>query len=155
MGLVSLTSTRSLQRKTRVGRPCLTKRVGWVVGLVLASQLFVSAASAQYPSKIILGLRKTCMDACQEKEGAIECARYCDCHLFELRRDITDPQLEQLLLTAERGGAGDVSIRDWIRTTALMCEKRVFKEKQPTEAADGEPGEPDKKKSVQPKAPQS
>ncbi|MFT5696674.1 MAG: hypothetical protein ACI9QQ_002656, partial [Myxococcota bacterium] len=155
-GLVSLTNMTSAQAEIRAGALCLKSRARWVVGLVLASQLFVSVASAQYPSKIILGLRKTCMDACQEKEGAIGCARYCDCHLFELRRDITDSQLEQLLLTAERGGAGEISIRDWIRTTALMCEKRVFKEKQPAEVADDKPdGKPENEKSAEPKAPKA
>lgn len=81
---------------------------------------------ADYPSKIILGLRATCMETCQEKEDAASCSRYCDCHLFELRRDLSDSQVEQLILTAERGGTGAEAIREWLRSSALICETRVF-----------------------------
>ena len=66
------------------------------------------------------------MSTCQEKEGAAACARYCDCHLFELRRDLSDSQVAQLLLTAERGGTGAEPIRKWLRSSALLCEERVF-----------------------------
>lgn len=79
-----------------------------------------------FPSKVILGLRATCMSTCQEKEDAESCTRYCDCHLFELRRDLSDSQVEQLLLTAERGGTGAESIRRWLHESAKLCEERVF-----------------------------
>jgi hypothetical protein len=66
------------------------------------------------------------MNTCQEKEESESCIRYCDCHLFELRRDLSDSQVEQLLLTAERGGSGAESIRRWLHSSAQLCEKRVF-----------------------------
>lgn len=81
-----------------------------------------------FPSKVILGLRATCMSTCQEKEDAESCTRYCDCHLFELRRDLSDSQVEQLLLTAERGGTGAEPIRSWLHASAKLCEERVFGE---------------------------
>lgn len=81
---------------------------------------------ADVPSRVIEGLRATCMETCQEKEGAVDCALYCDCHLFELRRDLSDSQLEQMLLTAERGGTNAEAIREWLRASAKVCEKRVF-----------------------------
>jgi len=84
--------------------------------------------SPNFPSKVILGLRATCMSTCQEKEDAEPCTRYCDCHLFELRRDLSDSQVEQLLLTAERGGMGAESIRRWLHASAKLCEDRVFGE---------------------------
>lgn len=88
--------------------------------------LFAPSIRAQYPSKVILGLHATCMETCQEKESRESCARYCDCHLFELRRDLTDAQVEKLLLTAERGGEGAEAIRQWLQASARRCEKRVF-----------------------------
>ncbi len=100
------------------------------MGAALASGANEEAAP-EFPSKIVLGLRTTCMDACEEKEDRLSCARYCDCHLFELRRDITDAQLEQLLLTAERGGEGAEAIREWLVQSAKLCEKRVFGEREP------------------------
>jgi hypothetical protein len=81
-----------------------------------------------FPSRVILGLRSTCMSTCQEKEDAASCTRYCDCHLFELRRDLSDSQVERLLLTAERGGTGAESIRRWLHASAQLCQKRVFGE---------------------------
>jgi len=84
---------------------------------------------------MILGLRSTCMEACKEKESPASCTSYCDCHLFELRRDLSDAQVEQMLLTAERGGQGAEAIRDWLRTSARRCEKRVFGGKQEKGAA--------------------
>ncbi|MCP4040065.1 MAG: hypothetical protein GY944_00925 [bacterium] len=80
-------------------------------------------------------MRATCMETCQEKEGREACARYCDCHLFELRRDLTDAQVEQMLLTAERGGPGAEAIRKWLQASARHCEKRVFGDR-PGKAAD-------------------
>jgi hypothetical protein len=94
-----------------------------------------------FPSKVILGLRSTCMSTCQEKEDAISCARYCDCHLFELRRDLSDAQVERFLLTAERGGEGAESIRSWLHMSAKLCEKRVFGER----AGAGPGAKPDEK----------
>jgi len=119
---------------------------GWKAAALVAASLAVWSAARslaeettpEFPSKIILGVRSTCMDACQEKEGRASCARYCDCHLFELRRDISDRQLEQLLLTAERGGENADAVRQWLMRSAKLCEKRVFGDK-PTPA--GEAGE--------------
>lgn len=93
-------------------------------------------ARAEYPSKMILALRATCMQTCQEKESREGCTRYCDCHLFELRRNLSDAQVEQLLLTAERGGPGAEAIREWLRDSARRCEKRVFGD-GPGKDADG------------------
>ncbi|MBW2387892.1 MAG: hypothetical protein JRG89_05585 [Deltaproteobacteria bacterium] len=101
-------------------------------GLVAISGLSAGGLHAdeppRFPSKVILGLRATCMSTCQEKEDAEPCTRYCDCHLFELRRDLSDSQVEQLLLTAERGGTGAESIRRWLHASAKLCEERVFGE---------------------------
>jgi pimeloyl-ACP methyl ester carboxylesterase len=112
---------------------------------VLLADVFVPSAGAEptapeFPSKIVLGLRATCLETCQEKEGREPCVRYCDCHLFELRRDITDRQLEQLLLTAERGGENADSIRAWLVGTAKVCEKRIFGDKAPKTPGDGTTG---------------
>ena len=90
------------------------------------SSMCVDFAIADVPSKVILGLRATCMETCEEKENATDCALYCNCHLFELRRDLSDAQLEQMLLTAERGGTGAEKIREWLVVSAKVCEKRVF-----------------------------
>ena len=98
----------------------------WVAAL--SSTLLRAESPARFPSKVILGLRSTCMTTCQEKEAAASCSRYCDCHLFELRRDLSESQVEQMLLTAERGGRGAEAIRNWLRLSALRCEKRVFGE---------------------------
>lgn len=87
---------------------------------------YSAIAFADVPSKIIIGVRSTCMETCQEKENAADCSLYCNCHIFELRRDITDSQLEQMLLTAERGGTGAPKIREWLVASAKVCEKRVF-----------------------------
>jgi hypothetical protein len=75
---------------------------GWIWLAILPATIL----HAEYPSKIINGLRATCLETCQEKEETVSCTLYCDCHLFELRRDLTDAQVEQMLLTAERGGTG-------------------------------------------------
>jgi hypothetical protein len=91
-----------------------------------------------FPSKVILGLRATCMTTCQEKEAADACTRYCDCHLFELRRDLSDSQVESLLLTAERGGTGADRIRGWLHASARLCEKRVFGSEGDIETHPGE-----------------
>jgi hypothetical protein len=96
--------------------------------LVLAPKLRAEEPPV-FPSKVILGLRATCMSTCEEREDAESCTRYCDCHLFELRRDLSDSQVESLLLTAERGGEGAERIRKWLHASAQLCEKRVFGEK--------------------------
>lgn len=94
-----------------------------------------------FPSKVIQGLRATCMTTCQEKEVAEACTRYCDCHLFELRRDLSESQVERLLLTAERGGTGADPIRGWLHASARLCEKRVFGTEEDTEKHPGEGAE--------------
>lgn len=104
---------------------CGSLAIGVLPGTTLRADS-PSNPPSNYPSKVILGLRATCMSTCQEKEDARSCNRYCDCHLFELRRDLSDSQVEQLLLTAERGGTGAESIRRWLHSSALLCEKRVF-----------------------------
>ncbi len=111
--------------------------------MLVASAVVLPAIAeppAKFPSKIVLGLRATCMETCREKEDREPCTRYCDCHLFELRRDLTDRQLEQLLLTAERGGENADTIRAWLVGAAKTCEKRVFGDKVPQPPGDGPPG---------------
>jgi hypothetical protein len=122
------------------------QRFGWgptLWGWFLLTTLLALPATllhADYPSRIILSLRATCMETCGEKEAGGSCSRYCDCHLFELRRDLSDSQVEQMLLTAERGGEGAESIRQWLRSSALVCEKRVFGEGAGKEAGRGAGG---------------
>lgn len=98
--------------------------------VVSSTPVALAEAPAAFPSRMVNGLRTTCLETCQEKEDRVECARYCHCHLFELRRDITDRQLEKLLLTAERGGENAEAIRAWILRSAKTCEVRVFGEKE-------------------------
>ncbi len=120
---------RAPDKMGRLVRAVLSLGGSIAIGVLPGTTLRADSASnspSNYPSKVILGLRATCMSTCQEKEDVRSCNRYCDCHLFELRRDLSDSQVEQLLLTAERGGTGAESIRRWLHSSALLCEKRVF-----------------------------
>ena len=112
-----------------------TRRGGLPWGWIWLAILPATILHAGPPSKIINGLRTTCMETCREKEDATSCSLYCDCHIFELRRDLTDAQVEQMLLTAERGGTGAESIRAWLRASALACESRVFGDVEGAEKA--------------------
>ena len=100
-------------------------RSGLAALFASAAITFAFVAAAEEPAPPVFP-----SETCQEKEDRAECARYCDCHIFELRRDISDQQLEQMLLTAERGGKNAEAIREWLVQSAKVCEKRVFGEKK-------------------------
>ena len=138
---------------SRTGRTTADRTFALTRALVLCvvglAAVHAGAAMAEVPSRAISGLRATCMETCREKENATDCALYCNCHLFELRRDLSDSQVVQLLLTAERGGDEAPTIRKWLHASAKVCEKRVFGE-PPVPAAEPKPEaklEPKKDKS--------